>query len=223
MAMDQDRRDAIAWAKEWQIRQKNRRLLYCLIGIAAVLVISWLIRFVVIQTERSTFGSEEEMRAAMQGRYVTKYDYEDILIEGDTLTITFMERSHYDLEYAERYGYSEDFGDNSYEHHVTRWDYRHGVIKLDWGDDIVVDKNGDFRYDKYTTYTKTDEPRPEPLDPSILKKPAGEEETDDSELTPEEERMLEEQEDSQERQEEEDEGAEEAEEEGINAFVDLKD
>ena len=66
--MDQDRRDAAAWAKEWQIRQKNRRILYVLAAIALIAAVSFTIKFVIVHTERTTFGSEEEMRAAMQGR-----------------------------------------------------------------------------------------------------------------------------------------------------------
>ena len=60
--MDQDRRDAAAWAKEWQIKRKNRRLLYVLAGILAIALIGYLISFLVVHTERSTYGSEEDMR-----------------------------------------------------------------------------------------------------------------------------------------------------------------
>ena len=102
--MDQDRRDAAAWAKEWQIRRKNRRILYIFAAVAAVAVISFAINFIIVHTERTTFGSVEEMRAAMQGRYAIEQDYEDIYIEGDTITLTYLEFSHYDREYAEEYG-----------------------------------------------------------------------------------------------------------------------
>lgn len=211
MAMDQDRRDAIAWAKEWQIRQKNRRLLFGLTGIAAVIVVCLLIRYIVIQSERSTYSSVEAMRAALQGRYVASYGYEEAMIEGDIVTVTFLEPSHYNREYAERYGYSEEFSDHSYEHRVTEWDYRHGVIKLDWGGDLIVDKSGGLRYSQNIQYFKTDEPRPEPIDPASLKNNGGEvDPDDDSTLTPEDEETLEELEEIQERQEEESERAEEA-------------
>ena len=60
--MDQDRRDAAAWAKEWQIKRKNRAILYVLASILAVAMIGWLISFIVIHSERSTYGSVEEIR-----------------------------------------------------------------------------------------------------------------------------------------------------------------
>jgi predicted nucleic acid-binding Zn ribbon protein len=37
--MNQDRRDAEAWAKEWYIRQKNRRLLMVLAGALLIAVL----------------------------------------------------------------------------------------------------------------------------------------------------------------------------------------
>ena len=80
--------------------------------------------------------SEEEMRAAMQGRFV--YDmYEDFYFEGDTVTKTYYSISHYDREYAEQYGY-EEYGDSVYEDTVVKWDYRRGVIKCKWMEDIIV-------------------------------------------------------------------------------------
>ena len=110
--MDQDRRDAAAWAKEWQIKQKNRRLLFVLVGILAAALIIWVISFITIHAERSTFGSVEEMRLAMQGRYAIERDYEDIIIDGDEITLTYMSLSHYDRDYAEKYGY-DYYGDDS--------------------------------------------------------------------------------------------------------------
>ena len=96
--MDQDRRDAAAWAKEWQIRQKNRRLLYVLAGILGVSLIGYLISFTVVHVERTTFESTEEMRKAMQGRYAIEPDYEDIMIEDDKITLTYLEYTHYDRD-----------------------------------------------------------------------------------------------------------------------------
>ena len=64
--MDQDRRDAAAWAREWQIKQKNRRLLMVLGGIVLVAVAAFLIKAAIVLLERTTFGSEEEMRAALE-------------------------------------------------------------------------------------------------------------------------------------------------------------
>ncbi len=209
--MDQDRRDAAAWAKEWQIKQKNRRLVLVIVGLIAIAAIGYLISFITIKAERTTFKSVEDMRAAMQGRYAIERDYEDIIIEGDDITLTYMSFSHYDRDYAERYGY-DYFGDDSvYEDHVREWDYRHGVIKTDWMGDLVVDKYGNIRRGDsyYYTFYKTDKPRPEPIDPSTLKNPEGNE---GAEITPEEEEAVEEWEDSLEADEDAVEKTEEMEE-----------
>ena len=170
--MDQDRRDAAAWAKEWQIKRKNRRILYVLAGILAVAAIGYLISFITIHTERTTFGSAEEMRLAMQGRYAIERDYEDIIIEGDEITLTYLSLSHYDREYAEKYGY-EEYDDSVYDDHVKEWDYRHGVLKTEWMDDLIIDSDGNIHKGKYTILYKTDRPRPEPIDPSTLNNPQG--------------------------------------------------
>lgn len=193
--MDQDRRNAAAWAKEWQIKRKNRRLLCVLAGLLAVAVIGWLISFITIHVERTTFRSAEEMRSAMQGRYAIERDYEDIIIDGDEVTLTYMSFSHYDREYAEKYGYDYYGDDSVYEDHVTAWDYRHGVIKTEWMGDLVVDKNGNIRRGDsyYSTFYKTDKQRPEPIDPSTLTNPEGNE---GAEISPEEEQLIEEIEDS---------------------------
>ena len=188
--MDQDRRDAEAWAKEWYIRQKNRRLLMVLAGALLIAVLVFAVRFAIVQLERTTFSSEEEMRAAMQGRYAIERDYEDIYIEGDTVTLTYLAYSHYNREYAERYGYNYDEEDAVYEDTVIEWDYRHGVMKTYWMGDIIVDKNGDIRRGdySYSTFYRTDAPRPEPVDPATL----DDDQTDaGDELTPEEEEEVE--------------------------------
>ena len=188
--MNQDRRDAEAWAKEWYIRQKNRRLLMVLAGALLIAVLVFAVRFAIVQLERTTFSSEEEMRAAMQGRYAIERDYEDIYIEGDTVTLTYLAYSHYNREYAERYGYNYDEEDAVYEDTVIEWDYRHGVMKTYWMGDIIVDKNGDIRRGdySYSTFYRTDAPRPEPVDPATL----DDDQTDaGDELTTEEEEEVE--------------------------------
>ena len=86
--MDQDRRDAAAWAREWQIKQRNRRLLMVLGAIALVALIGYMVYFTIVHVERTTFHSAEEMRKAMQGRYAIERDYEDIIIEGDDIRLT---------------------------------------------------------------------------------------------------------------------------------------
>ena len=164
--MDQNRRDAMYWAQEWQFKQKRRRIFIWIGAVAAIIVIGFLINYISILGSRKTFSSEEEMRAAMQGRFV--YDmYEDFYFEGDTVTKTYYSISHYDREYAEQYGY-EEYGDSVYEDTVVKWDYRRGVIKCKWMEDIIVNKDGTISY-YHVKFTKTDEPAPEPIDPSTQK------------------------------------------------------
>ena len=154
------------WAQEWQFKQKRRRIFIWIGAVAAIIVIGFLINYISILGSRKTFSSEEEMRAAMQGRFV--YDmYEDFYFEGDTVTKTYYSISHYDREYAEQYGY-EEYGDSVYEDTVVKWDYRRGVIKCKWMEDIIVNKDGTISY-YHVKFTKTDEPAPEPIDPSTLK------------------------------------------------------
>ena len=173
--MDQDRRDANAWAKEWYIRQKNRRLLMVLGAVLLVAAIGYAVHFTIVHVERTTFRSTEDMRKAMQGRFAMERDYEDIIIEGDEITLTYLAYTHYNREYAERYGYDYDEQDSVYEDHVVKWDYRNGVIRTEWMGDLIVDKNGNLRRGDsyYGTFYKTDKPRPEPIDPSTLKTPEG--------------------------------------------------
>ena len=173
--MDQDRRDAAAWAKEWQIRKKNRRLLTALGFLLLLAVIGYAIHFTIVHVERTTFRSVEDMRKAMQGRYAIERDYEDIIIEGDEITLTYLSFSHYDRQFAEKYGYDYSGEDSVYDDHIEEWDYRNGVIRTQWMGDIIVDKNGNIRRGDryYSTFYKTDKPRPEPIDPSTLSTPEG--------------------------------------------------
>ena len=173
--MDQDRRDAAAWAKEWYIRQKNRRLLMALAFLLLLAAIGYMINFTIVHVERTTFRSVEDMRKAMQGRYAIESDYEDIVIDGDDITLTYLSFSHYDRDYAEKYGYDYSGEDSVYEDRIVEWDYRNGVIKTRWMGDIIVDKNGNIRRGEsyYWTFYRTDKPRPEPIDPSTLNTPEG--------------------------------------------------
>lgn len=163
--MDQDRRDAMHWAQEWRIRRRNKRVLTAIIAVVAVAAFIYVINYISILGSRTTYGSEEEMRTALQGRFATDYA-EDIVIEGDKLTLTYYNQSHYDLEFAETYGYSE-YDDSVYEDKVVKWDYRRGEIKLDWMSTITVDKDGNLRYYSQA-FVKTNEPKPTPIDPSEL-------------------------------------------------------
>ena len=200
--MDQDRRDAAAWAKEWYVRQKNRRLLMVLAAVLLFAIIGFAIKFTVVHVERTTFHSVEEMRKAMQGRYAIDRDLEDIVIEEDKITLTYLSFSHYDRQYAEKYGYDYSGEDSVYEDHVDTWDYRNGVIRTHWMGDLVVDKNGNIRRGDsyYTTFYRTDKPRPEPIDPSTLINPEGDEDadisTEDAEAFEEREESLESTEDA---------------------------
>ena len=163
--MTQDRRDAMHWAEEWRIKQRNKRILLIVVAVLAVALLAFIINYVSIMVSRTTYASEEEMKAALQGRYETDYA-EDIVIDGDSLTLTYYNQSHYDLEYAEKYGYS-DYEDSVYDDEVVEWDYRRGQIKLKWMDTITVDKSGNLVY-YHQQYKRTNEPKPTPLDPSLL-------------------------------------------------------
>ncbi len=171
--MNQDRKDAAAWEKEWYVRRRNRKLLIAIGAVAFVAAIGFIINFAIVHVERTTFHSAEEMRQAMQGRYAIERDFEDIYIEGDDITLTYLAYTHYNREYAEQFGYNYDEQDSVYEDRVVEWDYRNGVIKTEWMGDIIVDKNGNIRRgdNYYGTFYKTDKPRPEPVDPSTLGEP----------------------------------------------------
>ncbi len=193
--MDQDRRDAAAWANEWSIRQRNRRLLIVLGAILLIAVVAYAVHFTIVHVERTTFSSAEEMRKAMQGRYAIERDYEDIVIDGDDIVLTYLAFTHYNREYAERYGYNYEEEDAVYEDRIVKWDYRNGVMKTEWMGDIIVDKNGNIRRGDryYGTFYKTDKPRPEPIDPSTLNNPEGDINAD---ISDDEEESLEEREES---------------------------
>ncbi len=174
-SLDQNRRDAMYWAEEWRIKQKRRKIF---IGIGAVVLavaLGFLINYISILGSRTIFSSEEEMRAYVQGRFANDV-YEDFHFDGDNVTLTYYSVSHYDKEYAERWGYAE-YGDSVYEDKVVKWDYRRGAIKCDWMDDITIDKDGNLVY-YHQKYVKTDKPAPVPFDPSTLDNynPGGEEE-----------------------------------------------
>lgn len=172
---EQDRIDAQAWATEWQIKRRNRRWLYIIGAILLVIILFYAIGFIKIHATRTTFRSEEEMRAALQGRFETDY-CEDIEIIEDNITLTYYEISHYDLDYAEKYGYSE-YDDSVYEDVVREWDYKHGIIKGKWMSDITVDRNGNLKYYSQT-FVKSDDPKPVPIDPSALTNKEATESTD---------------------------------------------
>lgn len=193
--MDQDRINADNWAKEWYIRRKNRRLLMALALLLLLALFGYMVHFAVVHIERTTFKSVEDMRKSMQGRYAIERDFEDIIIDGDDITLTYLAFTHYNRDYAERYGYDYDEQDSVYEDRVVEWDFRNGVIKTGWMGDMIVDKNGNIRRgdNYYGTFYKTDKPRPEPIDPSTLKNPEGD---IDADITPEEEEAFEEREES---------------------------
>ena len=165
MNYEQDRRDAAAWATDWRVKKRNRRIILAVVAIAAITAFVFGVRFLTEYMTRTLYSSEQEMRAALQGRFESDYA-EDIEIIGDDIIVTYYERSHYDLEYAKKYGYSE-YGDSVYEDTVEEWDYRHGRIKCRWMSDMTIDRKG--RIVQYgEVFTKTNAPRPTPIDPSLL-------------------------------------------------------
>ena len=139
---DQNRRDAMYWAEEWAIKQKRKKIFIALGALVAIVVLGFAINYLSILGSRTVFHSEEEMRAAVQGRFATDY-FEDIYFEGDDVTLTYYNMSHYDREYAERYGYDE-YDDSVYEDKVEKWDYRRGVIKFHWMSEMYVDRDGNL-------------------------------------------------------------------------------
>ena len=221
---DQNRRDAMYWAEEWRIKQRKRKILIAIGAVVAVIALGFIINYISILGSRTVFSSEEEMKAYVQGRFAAER-YVEFDFDGDDVTLIYYNLSHYDLEYAERWG-CDDYGDSVYEDKVEKWDYRRGVIKCKWMDDIIVDKDGDLVYYDQK-FTKTDEPAPEPLAPEIIEKyrkhndedelnQDGEELLDENgELIPDDEQTEEEQSAAEEQQESLEETQDAAEDAGI--------
>ena len=178
--MDQDRRDAAAWAEEWRIKHKNRKIITAFAVVALIVFAVWGVLRISELVNRTTFSSEAEMREAMQGRYAIERWYEDIIIDGDDVTLTYLSMSHYDRDFAERNGYDAE-EDSVYRDHGVEWDYRHGVIRTEWMSEMIVDKKGNIRRYGNTTYYRTDKPRPEPIDPTTLRNYKGDEDAEMSE------------------------------------------
>ena len=162
---DQNRREAQFWASEWKYKQKKKKIIFAVAAVACLAVLAVAIHFVSVKATRMTFSSESEMKNALQGRFEGHYS-EDIFIDGDKIKLVYYEKSHYDIEYARKYGYSE-YDDSMYDDYVVEWDYRNGKIKCSWMDELIVDKYGRLVYYDQP-YVKTDEPAPEPFDPAIL-------------------------------------------------------
>ena len=104
---DQNRREAQFWASEWRYKQKKKKIIIAVAAVVCLAVLAAVIHFVSIKATRTTYSSEEEMKAALQGRFKGYYS-EDIFIDGDKIRIVYYEKSHYDIEYARKYGYSEE-------------------------------------------------------------------------------------------------------------------
>lgn len=170
--MDESRRHAEAWATEWRLRKRNRRIVTIVVAVVVAIVVIGTIGYLSNRISRSTYSSAEEMKAAVQGRYAIESSYTDLIIEGDEVTLTYLAYSHYNRDYAERYGYDAD-KDSVLTDHIVKWDYKHGVLKTEWMDDLIIDKDGNIHRGKYTVLYKTDRPRPEPIDPATLEHPEG--------------------------------------------------
>lgn len=179
--MDESRRHAEAWAAEWRLRKRNRTIVTIIVVLIVAIVAIGAVGYFSTRISRSTYSSAEEMKAAVQGRYAIESSYTDLIIEDDEITLTYLAYSHYNRDYAERYGYDAD-EDNVLTDHVVKWDYKHGVLKTEWMDDLIIDKDGNIHRGKYTVLYKTDRPRPEPIDPATLEHPEG----DPEYVTPEE-------------------------------------
>lgn len=170
--MDESRRHAEAWAQEWRLRKKNQRIIAIVAGVVLVVAAISLVGYFSNRIGRSTFSSEEEMKAAVQGRYALDSSYMDMVIDGDEVTLTYWSYSHYDRNYAERYGYDAE-QDSVHTDYIVKWDYKHGVLKTEWMDDLIIDSDGNIHRGKYTVLYKTDRPRPDPIDPATLNNPDG--------------------------------------------------
>ena len=170
--MDESRRHAEAWAAEWRLRKRNRRIVIVVVAALVLIAAISAVGYISTYISRSTYASAEEMKAAVQGRYAIESSYTDLIIEGDEVTLTYLSYSHYNRDYAERYGYDSE-KDSVYTDHIVKWDYKHGVLKTEWMDDLIIDKDGNIHKGKYTVLYKTDRPRPEPIDPATLEHPEG--------------------------------------------------
>jgi hypothetical protein len=170
---EQNRREAQYWASEWRYKQKRKKILIVVVAALCIAAAACAINYISVISTRTTYSSEAEMKKALQGRFEQVRRYEDIVIDGNRVKLTYYAKSHYDEEYARNYGYSE-YGDSTYEDYIVKWDYRRGKIECDWMDDIIVDKNGRLVY-YGDPFVKTDEPAPVPFDPSILKDKSGSE------------------------------------------------
>ncbi len=170
--MDESRRHAEAWAMEWKLRKRNQRIITIVVGALVLIAAIMTVDYFSTRIGRSTYSSAEEMKAAVQGRYALESAYMDLVIEGDEVTLTYWAYSHYDRDYAERYGYDVD-EDSVHTDHIVKFDYKHGVLKTEWMDDLIIDKDGNIHKGKYTVLYKTTRPRPEPIDPSTLDHPEG--------------------------------------------------
>ncbi len=170
--MDESRRHAEAWAQEWRLRKKNQKITTIVVGAVLLIAAIAAVGYFSNRIGRSTYGSAEEMKAAVQGRYALESSYTDLVIEGDEVTLTYWSYSHYNRDYAERYGYDAE-EDSVSTDHIVKWDYKHGVLKTEWMDDLIIDKDGNIHRGKYTILYKTDRPRPDPIDPATLKNPEG--------------------------------------------------
>lgn len=175
--MDESRRHAEAWAQDWRIRKRNRTIIAIIAGILVFTLVFGLISYLSDRIPRMTFSSEEEMKEAVQGRYAIESSYIDLVIEGDLVTLTYWSYSHYNKDYAEKYGYDAE-QDSVHTDHIVKWDYKRGVLKTEWMDDLIIDRDGNIHKGKYTTLYKTDRPRPDPIDPSTLNNPEGDLEMD---------------------------------------------
>ena len=140
--MDQQDRERIGrWEQDWAIRKKNRRLIIVCVAVLVIGLLVLLVSAGAMMLTRTTYSSEEEMSKAVEGCYL----YEDFI-----MIVIF--DGQVELTYFNSW---DDTGDSVFNDTVKKWNYRTGTIKMNWMDDITIDKDGNPVFSG-RTYRKVD-------------------------------------------------------------------
>lgn len=118
--------------EEAKKRHSKRRKILMFIGIGLIvgIVLAIFIGHAVVVSNRSTYSSEAEMKAALQGTYTYTGDYsfsdKQIIIDGDTVT------------------YKASLMPDGLNYEIKKWDYKNGKIQIkdSYTKDITVTKEG---------------------------------------------------------------------------------
>lgn len=128
--------------KDFKEKQKKKRIRILIVVVAVVLtiIIVYFIAHAIMLSNRSTYGSADEMRNALQGTYtyyseITGKASRQIVISGNKLTY--------------KYGLS-DLRDFDYD--IREWNYNEGTIKT--FETLVVMKNGALQEKDGDVYEK---------------------------------------------------------------------